>query len=608
MRTGLTDRYLRSVPIDDVMAYLAQVSRFDRYQASWGIEQAATFVAETARAIGLADVTLDRFTADGKARWWSFHAPQSWTPVAARLEARSASGDVLKVDHACQPFTIATYSAATPPGGVVAPLVNTLDPGYRGRLNGAVAVVDAAEFTRDGLLAELADAGAIGFVTDAPCVGGAWGPEHPGRVELDPQTSLFGFSLTSQQLALVGAWAEEGATARAVVETDRSASMPVVTGVLPGGRSDGEVWLTGHLCHPRPGANDNASGVAALLGVAAAHCAERRAKAIHGADRTIRFVWAPEFVGTAALLHQRLSLHGRHGLPSAVINLDMVGEDQTRCGGPFVVERAPDFQASLINPIAEHVVQEVFAQTGDHDGSWRAAPLMGSSDHALFAGPNVGCAALQFCHAPDRYNHSAGDSLDKVSAVEMLRSTAAAASLAQILACDRALPPGALQHIVRQWCTAEDIAVERLAQRYDGSDWARDLVQYVRRQNVAMLSLADDTNPASPCGLEDGADMQPGEAGFAGRWEGPLNIRAMLGDLPAAARAAVSALIRADKGNYALLFNFAIRADGRRTRADIIKETSFALRRPVDGATADRLFDALTQSCWVTEGSDNGSA
>ncbi|MBL0220348.1 MAG: hypothetical protein IPQ07_41575 [Myxococcales bacterium] len=167
---------LRDVRIDEVMAHLARLTEHDRYQASLGIELAAELIATAAEGIGLSDVTIERFTADGATRWWTFQAPRAWTPTTARLEIRAAGGVVVAVDHAVQPFTIATYSAPTPPGGTIARVVNL----HADELAGAVVVIGPAEFARPALLATLASRGAVGFVTDAPCRG-----EHPGRIELD---------------------------------------------------------------------------------------------------------------------------------------------------------------------------------------------------------------------------------------------------------------------------------------------------------------------------------------------------------------------------------------------------------------------------------------
>jgi hypothetical protein len=604
MSSELVAHFLRAVPIDQVMAHLAQISAHDRYQASRGIEEAASLVADAACGIGLADVSIERFPADGTTRWWSFRAPLSWTPSVARLEVWVGECRLLEIDHARQPFSIAAYSATTPPGGVMARLLNIGSSPQTANVAGAIAVIGQPEFARRDLVPELTRGGAIGFVTDGAFRSGSLDLEIRRRIELDPGTSLFAFSLTPRELRLVQTWAHEGAAARVIVDVDRTATMPVVTGVLPGQSSEKEIWLTAHLCHPRPGANDNASGVAALLGIAAAQVASRAGHACYRSQRAIRFFWGPEFLGMAAMIQQRMGLLGRVNLPAAVINLDMVGEDQSLCGGPFLIERNPDCYPALISPIAEDVVRQVFAQTDKHPGTWRYAPFTGFSDHSLFADPNIGCAAVQLCHSPDRFNHSEADSLDKVSAVEMLRSTVAGATLAQILASDDALPASVVDRIVRDWCARELSDAERVALRYErlaGGAWGRRLVRYIEQGNAAMLALLGGEVTGRSNDLEDRLACSPDDPVLMGSWSGPFNARAMLAELPGGTRSAVSSLIRSDKNNIALLLNFAIRADGRRNQSEIVDETAFAFRRPIDDVIAKQLLGALIESGWAME-------
>ncbi|MFE5867730.1 M28 family peptidase [Streptomyces roseifaciens] len=590
--------------IDDVMDHVVRVSAHDRYQASLGLERAARLVAEAAEAAGLEDVGVERFPADGEPQWWTFRAPVSWTPLGARLTVHAGPGTdapaVLHTDHAEQPFAVATYSAATPEGGVVAPLVPVRgDDPVGAAVSGAIALVDRAAFVRGSLLTELTAAGALGIVTDAPWKGTEGAP-HVGRIELPPGSALFGFSLTPAMFRRAGAAAERGAVARAEVTVDRSAAMPLVSGVLPGDDDAGEIWLTGHLCHPRPGSNDNASGVAALLGIAATLARIRRTDARYGVRRPIRFFWGAEFLGNAAVLHGR-SRPGGGGLPEALINLDMVGEDQALCRSPFVVERPPETTPTLLAPLAEHVVEQVFAATADAPGTWQPSPFLGFSDHALYADPSVDRPAVQFCHPADRFNHSAGDSPDKVSPVEMTRSCVAGAALAHLLASDGP-DPVTRAAVVERWCRREQEGVSRMVRNAGGTDdgWARGLAGHVARRNTALRALAAGAPPAEAREL---AAAGPAAAGrpVHRSWQGPLNLRAMLGELPPATRAVLGGLIAEDKHHLSVLFNLAIRADGVRDRERIITDTSYGLRRPLDPAITARLFDALLESGWMTE-------
>jgi Peptidase family M28 len=563
---------LRRVRIDDVMAHLARITEFDRYQASFGIEHAAELIASAARAIGLADVIVDYAVADGGTPWWTFQAPRAWTPTTARLEIAG-----ITVDHATQPFTIATYSAPTPPGGLTARVVSgdldTLD------LHGALVVIDAADFARPDLFAMLAARGAAGFVTDAPSRA-----DLPGRIELDAQTTLFGFSITPAQRRAI----DSAMLAHVRVDIDRTARMPVVTALLPGRGAD-EIWLTSHLCHPRPGANDNASGAAALLGVAALLVGRPL-------DRSIRFVWGPEFLGVASLLHERYGRLGRDGRPVAVINLDMVGEDPVQCGVPLVVERTPDWCASVITPVAEYVVEQVFAQTSTHAGTWRPGPFFGFSDHALFANfadPSWRSAAVQLWHPSDPFNHSAADTLDKVSPIELARATVAGAVIAEVLANGTDSLPACID----RWCERETRAMAGVIEQHrdvEAGAWSRRFEAHVRDQCELMRALAW----GGPITMRA---PSPRKHAFTARWPGPFNYRGLLAALSASRRAEMMALFIADKRNYAVLTHLAMRAETSSHRDEAIDATSIALRAPVDKAAAEQLWSALLEAGWIEE-------
>jgi hypothetical protein len=75
----------------------------------------------------------------------------------------------------------------------------------------------------------------------------------------------------------------------------------------------------------------------------------------------------------------------------------------------------------------------------------------------------------------------------------------------------------------------------------------------------------------------------------------------MIGDLPPSTRTTLTGMIAEDKHHLSVLFNLAIRANGRHDRARVITDTSYGLRRPLDPTVTARLFDALVESGWVEE-------
>src|SRR5262245_61677880 len=277
------------------MADVAALCTHDRYQASAGIHAAAQYVARRAEEAGLAEVTVHAFPADGGRHWWSFRAPRSWTPLRARLTV----GGTDLVSYPAHAYTLAAYSAPTPRGGAAVTVRRWSDVDGRAGddLTGTLVVLDTpvAPATTIG---RLMAAGATGMVADP--LGGRpdRGPAQVGRLELPPGATMAGFSVTPAVLRRLLVAADAGTPASMEIVLDPApVPMPVVTALLPGD-GEGEILLSAHLCHPRPSANDNASGVAALLGAA------RVLVARGGTGRCgLRFLWGPEFTGTVAYLH-----------------------------------------------------------------------------------------------------------------------------------------------------------------------------------------------------------------------------------------------------------------------------------------------------------------
>lgn len=442
------------------MGYIAELSVLDRYQASKGIETAADKVAEWAERARLSSVEVKKYPADGERRWWTYRAPVAWTPIAASL---SVDGRELAA-YPKDPCSIATYSAAIPD--------TTL------RVGSELAITPNSS-------------GALGFVTDA-----ASNEEQTGRIELPHDSRLFGFSVRPAEMRQLA----EAQQARVLVEVDRSAFMPVVTGVIPG-KTDDELWLQAHLCHARPGANDNLSGVAALLGLASV-------LADLQADRTIRFLWGPEFVGTAAMLHET-SIR-----PFCVVNLDMVGEDQDKCGGPLTIERTPDhipsFLSALVEAAAEAIPQGSWA--------WTATPFKGASDHLLFADRSIARPAVQIGHWPDRFNHSSADTIDKVDPAELVRSSAIEGAAAHVAAMSppegKSIPlePPDQDPLVRKW--PGPFNLRALMEDAGKGETRVDLDDYVRMTALA-LAIDDRSSRLIVIRRASLSSMQPIEPDFA---------------------------------------------------------------------------------------------
>jgi hypothetical protein len=630
----------RSFDPDAALADVAGVARHDRYQASTGIAEAAAFVADRAEAAGLSDVTVHAFPADGAQRWWTYRAPLAWTPRRARL--RLAGGPIVRYPE--QPYTLAAYSAATAPGGRSVPVLRWSAVLGGTSPAGALVALDDPQAAFPEVAGRLAAAGAVALVADPLAGRPDRSPDQVGRLELPPGSALVAFSLTEALLARVTAAADAGCTATVEVDLDgRIATMPVVTGVLPGRPGPEEILLTAHLCHPRPSANDNASGVAALLGAARVLRAWPAAGlGASVAQPGVRFVWGPEFVGLAAYLHDIVQLGGG-ARPVLAINVDMAGEDPRRCGGPLVIERGPDHLPSFLPALAERCAALLPAAGRSYSGavpsepwSWRSAPFAGGSDHALLVDAPTRCPTVSFGHWPDRTNHTSADTLDTVDAAE-LRRTAAVATAAVVAVRGRADPQLAadvadataawaagyvLDALPGRRATAPPVAATDGGSVLDPRDCAQTARVVAHRGAVAVgavRTLGVAGVPASrmaelarwvsamigTVGRAAGPAPEPAagrsdRAVLDGRWPGPVNLRALAEAAEPPDRGWLNGRLAADRGGtFARTLAVLHAIDGRRDRRAVAWWAALSTDLPVPVAFADRVLDLLCAAGWA---------
>jgi hypothetical protein len=224
----------------------------------------------------------------------------------------------------------------------------------------------------------------------------------------------------------------------AEIESRRFATtIPLLSARLPG-THPGEVLIVSHLCHPQPSANDNASGAAANLETARTLMELLRRGALADERRSVRFLWMPEHSGTYAWLG-RDPRRARDTV--AALNLDMVGQDQERCGSTFLLEHPPCFAASfaeeLMLRIREQAVDWIpsYSGPGHYSGTRMGeVPYSGGSDHVVFIDPAMGVPCPMLIQWPDRYYHSSLDTPDKTSPASLALTVRCAATYAGFLA------------------------------------------------------------------------------------------------------------------------------------------------------------------------------
>jgi hypothetical protein len=130
----------------------------------------------------------------------------------------------------------------------------------------------------------------------------------------------------------------------------KPAVFEVVTGVIAGTDPNaGEIVFSCHLCHEKPGANDNASGCAVILEDARILVSLIHQGKLPRPTRTIRFIWPPEIAGSACYL-------ARHAdeirSMRAAIHMDMVGGNPQITKSIFHITHTPASLPSYVNDVA----------------------------------------------------------------------------------------------------------------------------------------------------------------------------------------------------------------------------------------------------------------
>lgn len=459
----LTDKeitaFATEISGESAMRNLEGFSRHHRMRGSRGFRAAADQIVAELKRYGLEDAHVDSLPADGKIFYGTQLSRPPWNAELAELWEVDANGARIKRlaswDEA--PITLAQDSTSA---DVTAELVDvgagTNETHYaakdvKGKLILTSSQPDAVTTLAIGKL------GAAGIVSYAQNQRTAWWGEDEnlirwGHLGTFAPEKTFGFMVSLKTARALQQRLGRGETIRlhAVVRAGQEAgSYDLAMATIRGSElPDEEIIFSCHLDHPRPGANDNASGCAAILEAARTLSKLVREERIPRPRRTIRFVWPPEIEGTLALLNGRPEITRRL---KAAIHLDMVG------GGPntkaiFHVTRGPASLPSFVHDVAATIGTFVndqtaqFAMTGS--ARWplvaptggkeplRAAlvPLTLGSDHQVYNDSSFSIPAIYLNDWPDRYIHTNFDLPSNIDPTKLGRAAFIAATAGYVLA------------------------------------------------------------------------------------------------------------------------------------------------------------------------------
>ena len=424
--------------------YTVLLSHYDRIQASRGWHGAAEMIQSELKRFGYTDVKLEGWPSNGSRYYYTYQTPIGWDASHAELWMLSPQRERL-CSFAEIPLTLVKHSNSADVEAELVDVGTGVGEGsYRGK-NVAGKIVLATAYTGQVMREAVVERGALGVVT--------WFPpeERPGYPNMIRYTALwprweereqmgFGFNVSKLQGWRLKKMLDSGerVVLHARVEAEYYDSrIEVVSAALPGAvEPEREVLIIGHLCHPTPSANDNASGSGGMLEMARALKRMIDLGLVEPPRRTVRFLWVPEFYGTVPYVKAYLE-RTRNTL--SAINCDMIVEDLHLTGGMFTITCTPDSLPSYLNDVVvdfAHLVRSLGLQSLNgtrHPFAFQVNPYGGGSDHVVFNDGALKVPAVMFGHG-DTFHHTSLDTPDKVDASELRRVCAIALGASYYLA------------------------------------------------------------------------------------------------------------------------------------------------------------------------------
>jgi len=409
------------------------IVRFSGFAPSPGSDQVAEYLAGRAREIGLANVEIEKFPADGRNYSWAFRTEPSWEGREAELWMVKPDAELL-ASFASSKTYLARHSSDA---DVTAELVDVgegMKPedyagkNVEGRL--VLATGNLQAVTRQAVWERKAT-GIVYFRT-------ASAVDYPdlfGTLEFAPWTgphrekAPFAFSLSNRVGSTLRARlaSAEQVVLRAHVRADSGAgNYSVVRAEIPGADPRLPVVLVyAHDNSRNSGGANNLTGVGCNLEVARVLSSLIAAGKLPRPQRTIRFMFGPE--------HYGITEHFRNHPDDvtrilAMVNVDMIGYSQSRAKAVLHLYRTPWSRPSFLNDVVQEFLERVgeentisirnahfisakpregfldplFAPTGSQDQlRYNVEEFWGPSDHEDAVEGSIGVAAILLNDFPD---------------------------------------------------------------------------------------------------------------------------------------------------------------------------------------------------------------
>jgi aminopeptidase YwaD len=377
----------------------------------------------------------------------------TWEPVNASLTIAGETTPLLQ--FSTNRNMLAVYSASTPTAGITAEVVDVgrgRKEDFEGKdVKGKIVLGESGAYR---LYQQAIEKGAVGVLSYSI-------PDYNQPTKhihsISFQSIAYSDSINQKWAMMISYQAKEklkaalakgSVTVTAKVETKiyKEDELTIVANARGSVKPEERFVFSAHV--QEPGANDNATGVATL-----AEMARTTARLIQqkkfAPQRTITFLWGDEIISTDRYIKDDAT---RASGIKWGLSLDMVGEDVSKTGGTFLIEKMPDPSAIWTRGEEKHsewggdvlredqlfphyfndlLLNRCLQQAKSNGWVVKTNPFEGGSDHTPFLKAKI--PGLLMWHFTDVFYHTDGDRLDMVSAEEMKNVGVSALVTAYIL-------------------------------------------------------------------------------------------------------------------------------------------------------------------------------
>ncbi len=410
--------------------YAIDIAGFHRIQISPGIHDATIYTKKEIEKVSNASIKIFEYPADGASPIETWVTPMGWNPKSGRLELIEPELGLL-ADYQAEPISLIAHSKSEEGEFEVVHVGKGLsDEDYEGiDVKGKVVLTESrARYVHQIACMEKGAAGVLTYVPpkgiDELATLRRYDAIWPTKEE--SEESRFGFALTQADGLKLKKFLESGKTVKIRAKVDavlEKRNMEVLSALIPGSDESKEIWLFAHICHPHPGANDNASGSGALLEVLRVISTMIESGNLDKPECGIRFLWGPEWSGTIKLIENEKDILSRC---VGMINLDMVGADPCKAGSILNLYRTPFSLPSTLNNVVDYWAESEAQRKNDPRDSDSIAPrkynytrYSAGSDHFMFTDATIAIPSIMLNQYPDKFYHTSTDTVDKLDSGQM---------------------------------------------------------------------------------------------------------------------------------------------------------------------------------------------